>query len=190
MTCSVQSGETSAGAQPLADSHGAAQGDKASGVTPSLLAAALSGLLCLSGCGSDEPSVNGPVQDASAADSGQDASTGRDAAAGEPTQDAATELTPDAASEDAATVDAAIEPPVKDEKPRITLSRVDETMTEASFREQCEKLHGALELHPGCGGANSCRGMSYDIDTHVYTEHTCKGLNTCSGFSCVLPESA
>lgn len=73
---------------------------------------------------------------------------------------------------------------------KITLSRVDASVTEESFREACEELNGKIEVHPGCGGKNSCRGISYDIDTHVYTEHTCQGLNTCRGFSCVLPESA
>jgi len=103
-------------------------------VSPSLLAAALSGLLCLSACSDD-----GGGDDSSA---------------------------------------------------KITLSRVDASITEESFREECEKLNGTVEVHPSCGGANSCRGMSYDLDTHVYTEHTCKGLNTCRGFSCLLPESA
>lgn len=102
------------------------------GVSPSLLAAALSGLLCLSACSDD-----GGGDDSSA---------------------------------------------------KITLSRVDASITEESFREECEKLNGTVEVHPSCGGVNSCRGMSYDLDTHVYTEHTCKGLNTCRGFSCVLPK--
>src|SRR5690606_10275136 len=106
-------------------------------------------------------------------------------ALGEPARDAAVDATPDAAGGDAA----AGEPSDDAAVPRITLSQVDETVTEASFRTQCEELNGTIELHPSCGGANSCRGMSYDIDTHVYTEHTCKGLNTCRGFSCVLPKA-
>jgi hypothetical protein len=72
--------------------------------------------------------------------------------------------------------------------PRITASRVDATVTLESFSAECDALHGLVEIHPHCGGANTCRGMSYDQDTHVYTEHTCKGLNTCRGFSCVLPD--
>jgi hypothetical protein len=114
--------------------HTSVQGgsEEAGYVSPGLLAAALSGLMCLSACGSDDD----------------------------------------------------------DDAAKITLSRVDTSITEESFREACEELHGTVEVHPSCGGVNSCRGMSYDLDTHVYTEHTCKGLNTCRGFSCVLPESA
>jgi hypothetical protein len=68
----------------------------------------------------------------------------------------------------------------------ITSSVTDTTVTEASFRAECDSRGGTLEIHPHCGGANACKGMSYDLDTHVWTEHTCKGLNTCRGFSCVV----
>lgn len=158
----------------------------ACGVSPGLLAAALGGLLCLSACGSDENAVQpgqgdaateGQQPDASAVfgDAG-DASGGEDAATGQPA---------DASSGDNPADAEAAEP-----TPHITLSRVDASITEESFRKQCEELSGKIELHPSCGGKNSCRGMSYDLDTHVYTEHTCKALNTCRGFSCVLPEPA
>jgi hypothetical protein len=60
-------------------------------------------------------------------------------------------------------------------------------MTLEKFKALCDELGGTVEIHPGCGGANSCKGMSYDSDTHVFTEHTCKGMNTCTGYSCVLP---
>ena len=32
----------------------------------------------------------------------------------------------------------------------------------------------------------SWNGVSYDDVTHVLSEHTCRGLNTCSGYSCVV----
>jgi hypothetical protein len=70
---------------------------------------------------------------------------------------------------------------------RITASHIDTSMTRDSFEAACDAAGGRMEDHPHCGGANSCKGMSYDLGTHVYTEHGCEGLNTCTGFSCVLP---
>ena len=71
----------------------------------------------------------------------------------------------------------------------ITSARTDTSVTLESFSAQCDARHGRLEIHPHCGGANSCKGMSYDAGTHVLSEHTCAGLNTCNGFSCVEPQS-
>ncbi len=71
--------------------------------------------------------------------------------------------------------------------PVITKTVDDPDMTLEKFTAMCDALGGKIEIHPHCGGANSCKGMSYDQTTQVYTEHTCKGLNTCTGFSCVLP---
>lgn len=73
---------------------------------------------------------------------------------------------------------------------RITSARTDPSVTLDSFSADCAARKGTLEIHPHCGGANSCKGMSYDSDTKVLTEHTCKGLNTCTGFSCVEPSSS
>lgn len=73
---------------------------------------------------------------------------------------------------------------------KIVSSRVDESITLASFTAECDERMGVVETHASCGGANSCMGFSYDSDTHVFTEHTCKGANTCPGFSCVLAERA
>lgn len=72
----------------------------------------------------------------------------------------------------------------------ITAARTDTTITLESFSAECAARSGTLQIHPHCGGANDCKGMSYDSGTHVYTEHTCKGLNTCTGFSCVEPSSS
>ena len=69
----------------------------------------------------------------------------------------------------------------------ITLSKVDADMTLEKMTTLCDEKGGTIEQHPHCGGANSCKGMSYDETTEVYTEHTCRGMNTCAGYSCVLP---
>lgn len=69
---------------------------------------------------------------------------------------------------------------------KITTSVTDTTITQASFEADCTTRGGTFEIHPHCGGANACRGMSYDTDTKVLTEHTCKGLNTCAGYSCII----
>jgi hypothetical protein len=69
----------------------------------------------------------------------------------------------------------------------ITSSVVDETMTLEKFTADCDTRGGKIEIHPGCHGANTCKGLSYDDGTFVLTEHTCAGLNTCSGYSCVVP---
>ncbi|MFO0627401.1 MAG: hypothetical protein U0325_17455 [Polyangiales bacterium] len=53
------------------------------------------------------------------------------------------------------------------------------------FESLCNRVGGTIEIHPHCGGANSCGGFSYDQTTGVYTEHTCQGLNTCTGYTCV-----
>lgn len=72
--------------------------------------------------------------------------------------------------------------------PGITKSTTDPSMTLEKFTAECDARHGKVELHAHCGGANSCKGLSYDTDTHVLTEHDCKGLNTCAGYSCVVPD--
>jgi hypothetical protein len=69
----------------------------------------------------------------------------------------------------------------------ITSSKVDENMTLAKFTQVCDARHGTIELHSHCGGMNSCKGMSYDTATQILTEHTCRALNTCAGYSCVVP---
>jgi hypothetical protein len=116
--------------------------DDQASVSAPLLAAALSGLLCL-GCGSDD------LQDGGSDD----------------LQDGGSHLDPDR---------------------KVTLSRVDHEMTREQFEEACDMADGKLEVHPHCGGFNSCKGFSYDSDANVYTEHTCQGLNTCTGYSCVV----
>jgi hypothetical protein len=60
-------------------------------------------------------------------------------------------------------------------------------MTLDLFTMLCDQMGGVLEVHSHCGGMNSCVGFSYDSGTQTFTEHTCKALNTCTGYSCVLP---
>lgn len=60
-------------------------------------------------------------------------------------------------------------------------------MTENQFKSECAAKGGRFELEPECGGHNSCKGMSYDVGTQTLTEHTCRGTNTCAGYSCIIP---
>lgn len=163
----------------------------------SLLTAALGGLLCLGagGCTGDSDTPNVAAEagadtggsDAAKADTGSPGDgavateTGADGAS---TGDAGDDGADAATLDDAATPDAAAE---ADAPPTITLSVVDKTMTLEEFTKRCDALGGKVEIHPHCGGVNSCKGMSYDTTTSVYTEHGCKGLNTCAGYSCVVP---
>lgn len=55
------------------------------------------------------------------------------------------------------------------------------------FVARCNSVGGFVEIHPHCGGANSCAGFSYDQTIDTYSEHNCQGLNTCTGYTCVLP---
>jgi len=70
--------------------------------------------------------------------------------------------------------------------PSITSSNVDPSVTLDSFTSESEQRGGAVEVEPHCGGENSCRGISWDTGTETVTEHTCRGMNTCAGYSCVI----
>jgi hypothetical protein len=69
----------------------------------------------------------------------------------------------------------------------ISLTEHDASFTADEFNAMCDRLGGFVEVHPHCGGANSCRGVSFDQTTSTFTEHSCAGLNTCTGYTCVLP---
>lgn len=73
-----------------------------------------------------------------------------------------------------------------DPNPHITSSETIADLTLEAFTADCNTQNGVVEVHPHCGGVNSCRGISYDSDTDTLTEHTCRGANTCTGFSCVV----
>jgi hypothetical protein len=69
--------------------------------------------------------------------------------------------------------------------PQVT-STMMAVLSQDQFVAQCNARHGIYELQPGCGGSNSCRGMSYDATTQTLSEHTCRSTNTCGGYSCVI----
>lgn len=68
----------------------------------------------------------------------------------------------------------------------------DGIITLAEFARRCAtsaKLSeaanpGIVQVHAACAGANSCRGMVYQSWNEIY-EHSCRGVNYCSGWSCV-----
>ena len=182
-----------------------------------LLSAGLSGLLlltsCQSGCDDETPIVDASVPndanvttDAShETDAGVDAGTQVDAGevedAGEAT-DAGEVMDAGEAMDSGESMDASVVADAESEIPDIgsvdascdanrvrviTLSDASPGMTLAAFVEMCAPLGGFIEIHPHCGGANSCAGISYDESTGILTEHTCAGLNTCNGYSCVIP---
>lgn len=70
--------------------------------------------------------------------------------------------------------------------PTVTETKEVVDMTEEAFTAECDARNGVVEVEPHCGGSNGCRGFSYDSTIDARTEHTCKGANTCSGWSCVI----
>ena len=70
--------------------------------------------------------------------------------------------------------------------PVITSTKTVADLTSEAFQADCNKRHGVFEIEPHCGGSNGCRGVSYDNGTDAYTEHSCRGANTCGGFSCIV----
>ena len=60
-------------------------------------------------------------------------------------------------------------------------------LTLDAFTVMCNGLGGFVEIHPHCGGMNSCSGFSYDTNDGTFTQHNCASLNTCTGYSCVIP---
>jgi hypothetical protein len=182
-----------------------------------LLNAALGGLLCFSAActpgTSNPPADTGtdatPQSEASApeASAPEDAHTVIDVAT---PVDASAEASADAsASMDASvSLDASTNSEAGDASLRVDVVLVDArdvtcdvvpdrviTSTDAArgltietFRAMCDRRGGYIEIHPHCGGANTCRGFSYDEGTGDFTEHTCAGLNTCNGWSCVIPD--
>jgi hypothetical protein len=71
------------------------------------------------------------------------------------------------------------------QSPEITKT-TQQSLSEDAFASLCDAQHGVVEVHPHCGGANSCRGFSYDSGTEALTEHTCRAMNTCAGWSCIV----
>jgi hypothetical protein len=70
--------------------------------------------------------------------------------------------------------------------PVVTYSANVTGMTYERFKANCDALHGTVEIPPHCGGFNTCMGWSYWSETQQLTRHTCRGLSSCVGYSCVL----
>lgn len=131
-----------------------------------LVAAALSGLLCVASAGCSSPQTSSEKNDGGAAgstaDSGATVSSGGDSPY--PSFECDAGVSPD---------------------PAITTTTVG-VVTQDDFTAQCNAKGGTFEVQPHCGGSNNCRGMSYDSNTETLTEHSCRATNTCAGFSCVV----
>ncbi len=169
------------------DAMSGSASDKSGDATASraLLTAALGGLLCV---GMPACSATDPGSDTVAPGGRPDAALASpavqpDAGVG---LDASVDL--DASAADAAAGDAApaCEGGPGDAAPIITSSTIVPDLTLEDFTAECDKRGGTVEIHPHCGGENTCRGMSYDTGTQTLTEHTCRGMNVCAGFSCVI----
>ena len=76
--------------------------------------------------------------------------------------------------------------PTMDANPSVTSITAVNDETQDVFQSQCAAKNGIFEVQPQCGGANACKGMSYDSKTETMMEHTCRATNTCAGYSCVV----
>jgi hypothetical protein len=186
--------------------------DSTRAASAGLLSAALGGLLAFSvSCGSSKTAPNpvdtGVSSDATS-DAVGDATSGDTGGGGDVATDAGdsgapTDTTPsegsvddtgggvDTTAADTSDIDAAIFDgdaacSVVD-SPVITSTVSDPGMTLDDFSAMCAALSGFVEIHPECGGHVTCKGLSYDQLTGLLTSHTCAGLNSCQGFSCILP---
>jgi len=141
--------------------------ESSSSASHALLSAALGGLLCVA---SASCSDGGKTQ--TQADSGNDTGT-------------VTPISPDApemldGSANAFECDGGV---LADAS--IT-STQQESLSLDQFTTMCTAQNGIVEIQPHCGGSNDCRGMSYDSETQTLLVHSCRGLNTCAGYSCII----
>jgi hypothetical protein len=72
--------------------------------------------------------------------------------------------------------------------PMITSSSTVEGLTAEGFKALCDARNGTVEELSHCSGLATAAGFSYDIDTQLLSEHTCKGANTCAGWNCVTDD--
>jgi hypothetical protein len=70
----------------------------------------------------------------------------------------------------------------------VTSTKTIVDLTLEEFTKMCDDARGSVEIHPHCGGFVTGKGFSYDSTIDTFTEHTCRGYNTCTGFSCVIPD--
>lgn len=72
--------------------------------------------------------------------------------------------------------------------PSVKSTELVPNLSMEDFTTLCDEAEGVVEIHAHCGGVVSGPGFSYDSDTDALTYHTCAGVNTCTGFSCVLDD--
>lgn len=169
-------------------------------MSQTLLAAALAGLLCAAPAACSTTTDVGSLPDAAGEDTGPADASGS-SSSGSPAIDASTDSGEtsssgdpgDAGHVDASLADAAADAgPVTlacadgvDPAPHVTASTTVPDLTLDAFTAECDQRGGVVAIEPHCGGSNACRGFFYDTATHVRTEHTCRGTNTCAGYSCI-----
>jgi hypothetical protein len=180
-----------------------------------LLTAALGGLLFFSsscGPGDDDPSIDAGLDASAPVDAGQDAGEAQDAGADTDAGadiDAGTDTDAGADLDAGADTDAGLDMDAgvpdmdaavamdagepldarcdADRVRVVTSSDAAMPISLEDFTALCDAASGYVEIHPTCGGRNSCAGFSYDQTIGVWSEHTCAGLNTCTGYTCVIP---
>jgi hypothetical protein len=74
-----------------------------------------------------------------------------------------------------------------DENSQVTSTQKIELDADG-FKSLCDERGGTVEVMVHCGGLATGPGFAYDIQTRELTEHTCKGVNTCSGWNCLIDE--
>jgi hypothetical protein len=75
----------------------------------------------------------------------------------------------------------------KDDDSQVTSTQKIE-LDANSFKALCDDRGGTVEVMVHCGGLATGPGFAYDIQTRELTEHTCKGVNTCSGWNCLTED--
>jgi hypothetical protein len=158
-------------------------------VSEKLLAAALGGLMAATpACSSGFLTLHDPVDDAPAPSpaAGTDASTSTSTPDSDGPGPGDGGVVADANASSRPVTDASIACTVHADPAAVTSSTQDPNMSLATFSAECAARGGVVEVEPHCGGLNSCRGVSWDTITHVVSEHTCKGMNTCAGYSCII----
>jgi hypothetical protein len=185
---------------------------------PTLLGAALAGLLCLTGCtkitvettgsagaageatqdggggGTESSSHAGGGSANVGGDSGGETSAVGGVAAGGAADGAGTAGASGSAAGGAAGTAAAGSSGsggsggTTAEVPHITSSENVGVMTEEQFKALCDERGGTVEVMPHCGGFATAKGFSYDSTTSLLSEHTCHGANTCAGWNCAIPD--
>jgi hypothetical protein len=142
-----------------------------------------------SGSGGGAGSTGGGAPDA-ALDASQDGASGDGDGAGTEAgseDSSALDATLDGGADGALDPDACLNPSGMIADASVTSQVHDPSMTLEKFIVLCNQRGGVVELICHCGGANTCKGISYDTTIGMLSEHTCRGMNTCAGYSCVIP---